>query len=165
MPEIRAQQGIDLFLDETEDILYVKRRNIGAMMSLTTPQMVEIDSVNTPKKINGSTTAPRLFDFDSPEPGRLRYIGDDPIVTNCAVSLTLQTSGNNKICNIYFGKNGQIVTSSRVEVRTAFGADERSATALFLCEFEKNDYMEIFVENATDSANITVNSMVVTSRG
>ena len=165
MPEIRAQQGTELILDSDEDILYVRRRNIGAMMALEAAQTVQIDTVNTPKKINGATVAPRLFDFDMPELGRLRYIGDDPIVTNCAASLTLQTAGNNKVCNIYFAKNGVVATPSRVEIRTALGADERSATALFLCEFEKNDFMEIFVENATDDANITVNSMVVTSRG
>ena len=163
MPELRAKQGTEL--EQDNGLLFVKRRNIGAMMALDASQTVQIDTVNTPKKINGSTIAPRLFDFDMPEPGRLRYIGDDPVVTNCAASLTLQTAGNNKICNIYFAKNGQIATASRVEIRTAIGADERSATALFLCEFEKNDFMEIFVENTTDDSNITVNSMTVTTRG
>ena len=163
MPELRAKQGTEL--EQDNGLLFVKRRNIGAMMALDASQTVQIDTVNTPKKINGSTIAPRLFDFDMPEPGRLRYIGDDPVVTNCAASLTLQTAGNNKICNIYFAKNGQIATASRVEIRTALGADERSATALFLCEFEKNDFMEIFVENTTDDSNITVNSMTVTTRG
>ena len=163
MPELRAKQGTEL--EQDNGLLFVKRRNIGAIMAIQAPQTVEIDAVNTPKKINGSTIAPRLFDFDMPEPGRLRYIGDDPVVTNCAASLTLQTAGNNKICNIYFAKNGQIATASRGEIRTALGADERSATALFLCEFEKNDFMEIFVENTTDDSNITVNSMTVTTRG
>ena len=163
MPELRAKQGTEL--EQDNGLLFVKRRNIGAIMALDASQTVQIDTVNTPKKINGSTIAPRLFDFDMPEPGRLRYIGDDPVVTNCAASLTLQTEGNNKVCNIYFAKNGQVATVSRVEIRTTLGADERSATALFLCEFEKNDFMEIFVENTTDDSNITVNSMTVTTRG
>ena len=163
MPELRAKQGTEL--EQDNGLLFVKRRNIGAMMALEAEQTVEIDAVNTPKKINGATVAPRLFDFDMPEPGRLRYIGDDPIVTNCAASLTLKTAGNNKVCNIYFAKNGVVATPSRVEIRTSMKEDERSGTALFLCEFEKNDYMEIFVENATDSINITVNSMTVTTRG
>ncbi len=165
MPEIRAQQGTELIFNEQTDTIFVRRKNIGGFMSLDAPQTVEIDAVDTPKKINGSTSAPQLFNFDSPEPGRLRYIGDDPIVTNCAASVTLTTAGNNKVCNIYFAKNGQVVSASRMELRTGIGADERSATALFLCEFEKNDYMEIFVENATDAANITINSMIVVSRG
>jgi hypothetical protein len=163
MPEIRAKQGAEL--EQDNGLLFVKRRNIGAYMAGNGDHTVNITAVNTPVKIGMTTTAPQLFDFIMPENNRLQYIGDDPVLTNCAVALTLSAAGNNKVVNIYFAKNGQVVPASRMELRTAIGADERSATALFLCQFEKDDYMEIFVENTTDSTNITIHSMSVVSRG
>ena len=116
-----------------------------------------VSAIDTPAKINagggGWTDVGRSrFNFDSS--GRWTYIGKETITKFTILAATVDpVGGGTKDVSIYLAKNGTIIATSRGEASASAGSQIVSFANIPLAT---NDYVECFVENNTDAADILV---------
>lgn len=80
--------------------------------------------------------------------------GDNVVFSNgTTVSFT---SGNNKVIGLYINKNGTIVSSSEMYATTSGSGRAESIHVQTVLELTANDYIELWIENDTDTTDITV---------
>jgi len=119
-----------------------------------------VGAVNTEYVAAGTTILDTTVTqkFSMPQNMRLNYDGAISRQFRCTSMLTL-TSGNNNQIGVYWGKNGVPVVNSEMYA-TMDGNGRRENMAIqTVVELAEDDYMEIFVENATGTADITVNDL------
>lgn len=114
-----------------------------------------ISLVDTAVKVLGTSTANSINQKFTHTNNRLTYVG--ALLRDFQVTATLSlTSGNNNIIGVYVAKNGVVITSSEMYSTTSSGGRAESITCQTILELNQNDYIEIFVENSTGTADITV---------
>lgn len=114
-----------------------------------------ISLVDTAVKVLGTSTANSINQKFTHTNNRLTYVG--ALTRNFQVTATLSlTSGNNNIIGVYVAKNGVVITSSEMYSTTSSGGRAESITCQTILELNENDYIEIWVENSTGTADITV---------
>jgi len=116
-------------------------------------------AANTPTKVLGTTSAISLFRVASPASNKLTYTGTKTVrfLVNCTLSLT--STGNNKIYSVYIAKNGAILPESKQSRKTATGADQAPLALSCTVLLSTNDYIEVWVENNTDVTSLSVLTM------
>jgi hypothetical protein len=125
-------------------------------MYFSTPAETSITDQSTPTKAAGTTTSVSLSGFDMPANNRLRYTGSPDRHMHIACSLSFTAAANNKLIGLSIAKNGNSLVHSEVRRLVSTGADE-GATALHAdVMLSTNEYLEVFVSNETDTANLTV---------
>lgn len=109
----------------------------------------------TAYKILGTTTENAINQKFTHSNNRLTYTGG--LDRNFQVSATVSfTSGNNKVIGLYIAKNGSIVTSSEMYATTSGSGRAESIHVQTVLELTANDYIELWIENDTDTTDITV---------
>lgn len=109
----------------------------------------------TAYKILGTTTENAINQKFSHTDNRLTYTGG--LDRNFQVSATVSfTSGNNKVIGLYISKNGSIVTSSEMYATTSGSGRAESIHVQTVLDLTANDYIELWIENDTDTTDITV---------
>jgi hypothetical protein len=93
--------------------------------------------------------------FSMPVDNRLQYDGAINRQFRCTAMLTL-TSGNNVQVGVYFGKNGTPITNSEMYATTDGNGRFENMAVQTVVELSQGDYMEVFVENATNTTDITL---------
>ena len=83
---------------------------------------------------------------------------ESPDIT--AILSVTSTSSNDQI-GCYVAKNGTVIDSSEGYLTTNASNRAENITVQSVIELSTNDYIEIFVENATDSSDVTVTDMNV----
>ena len=126
---------------------------------ISTPLVTPIATLNTPIKISGTTTSNGLFRTSSTTNNRIQYIGSKLRYFSYSASLSVTGEGNNKIFNFYIAKNGVVVPESKQSRKITTGTDIGSISISGLIQLDTNDYVEVWVANATDATDITVQSM------
>lgn len=113
-------------------------------------------------KALGTTTAVNLSGFDMPANNRLRYTGPVTRHAHIACSLSLTMAGNNEIAGLSIfhfdasAGSGAVLDHSHVERFISTGADIGSTALHADVMMDTNDYIELWVENHSNTSAITI---------
>lgn len=119
-----------------------------------------ISAKSTPVKVAGTTTSDSVTSKFTNTDNKATYTGT--LTRFFRVSATLSvSSGNNNQVGAYIAKNGTVINSSEVYGTTNGNGRFENITVQTIVSLSTNDYIEIFVENATATNNITVTDMNV----
>jgi len=116
-----------------------------------------ISAVDTPVKLNAGVggwndVGHSRFNFDTV--GTWTYTGKETITKFAILAATLDPfGGGTKDVSIYIAKNGTAIPASRGETSASAGSQVVAFTNITL---ETGDYLECFIENNTDDADILV---------
>lgn len=119
-----------------------------------------IASTSTPVKIAGTTTSASITQKFTNTNNRSTYNGSFVRVFYITATLSFDSGNNNQI-GCYIAKNGTVLNESEVYGTTSGTGRAENVTIQTLVELSENDYIEVFVENATSSTNITVTDLNV----
>lgn len=111
---------------------------------------------NTFYKLNVITI---LSDFNGPltmpVSNRITYTGDFPVYFDFEVYLTLKSTANNVGFSVQMFKNGNIPIPKSLFTDTfVSSADTEFVSSTAILQMNKNDYVEIFVNNTSGVQNI-----------
>ena len=141
--EFIANQGID---DTKTDSISVN----------TTGTTVTIAIVDTPVKVAGTWIDINSAQFTVDLAGRVTYNGLKTVSLPIDLSLSIApSSGGAKDFTVYVAINGIVITTSGVPVNAASG-DVVPLIVQWQHAFETDDFVEVFVENNTDTVNFDV---------
>lgn len=119
-----------------------------------------ISAIGTAVKVAGTTTSAAITQKFTNTNNRSTYNG--AILRDFKVTAVLSAdSGNNNEVGIYIAKNGTLITESEVYITTNAGGRAEGGVAQTIVALTQDDYIEIFVENSTAIANITVSELSV----
>lgn len=115
-----------------------------------------ISSSSTPVKVEGTWVIERESLFTCDTTGRATYNGERDVVVPVDIALFVSpVSGTNKLIKAYVSLNGTIIANSGREVLANSG-DPIALPVLWQLSLSETDYLEVFVENNTDSVNVLV---------
>lgn len=127
-----------------------------ALISMSANATVTTLSVGVPTLVAGTFVEERASQFTTTAAGRIVYIGERDLVTPIDFCITIDpVSGTNKSIRACIAKNGTAVPNSSKAVNIGSG-DPKELTILWQENMSTNDYVEIFIENETDSVDATV---------
>jgi len=123
------------------------------MSDNVTPTVISSSAV--PVKALGTTTANAINQKFTHTDNRLTYVGGLDRDFQVSSTMTFVT-GSNKVVGMYVAKNGVIIPSS--EMYAASGASGRAESIHIqtILDMTNGDYIEIWIENETDTTDITV---------
>lgn len=122
-----------------------------------------IASTSTPVKVAGTWTADIHDNFTASTAGRLTYTGTETQVVRVQSVLTLSpVSGANQHISVYIAKNGTVISATRQEMHITNGTD-MIIPCIWQLSMATNDYVEVFVQNATATNNIIVSRAVLSA--
>lgn len=148
-------QGNGDILDTMPDALVSLNSNAVATV---------ISTINTPVLAAGTWVCERQSHFTCTTAGRATYIGEKNIISPVDIVATMDmASGTNKDVTMYLALNGTIITNSGQHNRISSGTP-RNTSVVWQLELSPNDYLELYVENNSDTVNITVQSAVLRVR-
>ena len=117
-----------------------------------------IASTATPVLIAGTWAFGVNTGFTQTSGGRLTYNGTTTAVMTIHASITLDpVSAANQDLSVYVAKNGAIIAATRISAFISAGLTQNLSLSTNQ-SFAANDYVELFVRNATSTDNITVAS-------
>lgn len=119
-----------------------------------------IGATNTPIKVSGTTTNSSVTQKFTHTNNRATYVGSLTRQFLVTATLSLESGTNNQI-GCYIAKNGSVSVESEVYGTTSGTGRAENITIQTLVELSTNDYIEIFVENATAINNILVTDLNV----
>ena len=119
-----------------------------------------ISAVSTPVKISGTTTSASVTQKFTNTDNKAEYIGSFTRFFKVTATLSA-TSGNNNQVGVYIAKNGTLIPESEVYGTTSGTGRAENIVVQTLVQLSTNDYIEIFVENATATNNVTVTDLNV----
>ena len=141
----------------------VRNTYVGGQWEIATAQETVINAVDTPTKMAGITATNDLqwFDDDGGTNNRLRYIGEQTIEVEVKGIVSL-SGGNNDQAKAYFRQwdasesvwiDGKEILATLNGGLLGTRAEGIALLAFFI--LDENDFIEVFLENATDTSNIT----------
>lgn len=96
--------------------------------------------------------------FTSTTGGRATYIGERTIHLPVDVAIGLVAAGGGtKDVTVYIALNGSVVANTGRTIQTS-GSTPRTISIPWQLDLSKDDYLEVFVENNTDTINIIAES-------
>lgn len=123
-----------------------------------------ISFVSTPVKVVGTWVVERQSQFTVDTTGRITYIGERPITVPIDIVTTINSAGGtNKDIEIYAALNGSIIPNSGKTNRVGQN-DPKSTTVMWQLTLNQNDFLEVFVENDTDTVNLVVSDAILRVR-
>ena len=129
--------------------------SVGNMYMFGNATVTPIAASGTAYKVLGTTTANAINQRFSHASNRLTYTGE--VVRDFMITLTGSVScGNNKVVGMYVAKNGAIIPEAETYGTTDGNGRLQNITVQGVTELSVNDYIEIWVENDTDTTDVTV---------
>ena len=119
-----------------------------------------IDDINTWVKLNTTTTTNYTRNGIVHTNNRLTWTGAIARVFKFEGIVSL-ISGNANVIHVAFFKNGALFPCSEQENTTGVGGKATSIPFHCLIELEQNDFVEVYVKNATGTTNITLDNVNV----
>ena len=134
-------------------------------MYVSTAIETAVAAQNTPLKALGTTTAGDALHHFTHAANRLTYTGtpDQEFIVSAALSLT--AAQNDQVLAFHIAKNGAVIAASEIQRKAAKGADVGAATVMVEIDLSTNDYIELWVENKSSDANLTIEFMNLEIRG
>lgn len=121
----------------------------------------DIVTLEVPVKINGVTTANSINQKFTHSNNRATYIGAINRSFKITATLSVTSTSSNDQIGFYVAKNGSIITESEMYVTTNSNSRAESVTIQTITNLVTNDYIEIWVENDTDSSDVVITFMNV----
>lgn len=119
-----------------------------------------ITATNTEVKAAGTTTSNTITQKFTNTDNRTTYTG--AITRDFKVTAVFSAeSGNNNQIGVYIAKNGTVVPDSEVYITTNAAGRAENGVCQTIVELVENDYIEVWVENATAITDITVTELNV----
>ena len=116
----------------------------------------------TAYKAAGTTTlstTPAAVHFTMPANNRLTYTGATTATAFISAVLSCTTAGANDLLGFHIAKSGTVVHSSHIDRFVGTGTDQGAVAVQLLCSLAPNEYVEVWVENESAAADITVEHM------
>lgn len=135
-------------------------------MRISASAETTIATVNVAIKAAGTT----LLNADSqlmdmPAVNRLRYTGANDKLFKIDAHASLTVATDTEDVAIYIALNGTIVAASLMQINSLTGALVKTLSTSLTLLMSTNDYVELWVMNETDDANLTVEGMVMSAIG
>jgi len=135
-----------------------------AMASLTANATNTALSVGVPTLILGTWVAERQSHFTTSTAGRLTYNGERDLTTPVDVVLNLNpVSGASKVVRAFLALNGTVITNSGKSIKIDNG-DPLSISLIWQLTLTTTDFLEVFIENETDSVDVLVIDAIIRAR-
>ena len=135
-----------------------------AMASLTANATNTVLSVGVPSLVAGTWVAERASQFTTSTAGRLTYNGERDLLTPVDVVLNLNpVSGTGKVIRAYIALNGSVITNSGKSIKIDNG-DPLAIPLLWQLNLTTTDFLEVFIENETDSVDVLVIDAIIRAR-
>lgn len=162
--------GVDTPLDTiaVDDIRWEFAGNSGipntrrdALIS-TSSNLLEtvITATLTPVKVNAVWVCEGESFFDCDTAGRMTYIGENQFRAPIDFSTTVKmAAGSSKQVTVFIAVNGTVVSQTGKEA-TVSAANPSSIATAWQHTFSTGDYVEVWVENDTDTNNIIMTQAV-----
>jgi len=154
-------QGIGQFFTDNEPRFVnckgiLNTTSIGNYYMNNNATVTTITTINTPVKVLGTTTANTINQKFTHTDNRLTYVGElqEDFQTTAVASFT--GTGNNKKFCLFIAKNGTVITSSEMCATTDGNNRAESISIQTVFELSNADYVEVWIENATDTTDVTV---------
>lgn len=129
--------------------------NISSFNMLNNATETVISATDTPVKVLGTTTQGSLTQRFTHSNNRLTFVG--AITRDFLVTATASISGGaNKVVGMYIAKNGAVLDDSEIYATTNAAGKAESISVQAVVNLAENDYIEVFVENTSDTSNVTV---------
>lgn len=127
-----------------------------ALISLTLNATATTLAVGVPTLVAGTWSLERVSFFTTTTAGRATYNGERDLVTPIDAAIVIDpASGTNKSIRAYIALNGTVITNSGVAVNISSG-DPKEIVVHWQLNLSTADFIEVFIENETDSVNCTV---------
>lgn len=111
-------------------------------------------------KVAGTTSSASITQKFTNTDNRATYTG--AILRDFKVTAVLSAeSGNNNQIGIYIAKNGTVIPESEIYITTNASGRAEGGVSQVIVELGENDYIEIFVENATSTSDVTISELSV----
>lgn len=147
---------------KVRDMLVSLKAAYGGMY-FTTPAATTPAGASTPLKALGATTAGLLSGFSMPTDNRLRYDGTPTrlVEVSCVGNVVAGVASKKISAHLYHydasATTGAVIPESEVELQlSGTETDEQVITVLAQVEMDTNDYIELWIENHTDTNTITI---------
>ena len=116
-----------------------------------------IAATTTPVLIAGTWEFGANTGFTQTSGGKLTYNGSDTAVLTVHASISIEpvSGNNNQDISVYVAKNGVAIAGTRISAVISNGAPQNLSLSTNQ-SFATNDYIELFVQNSTSTANLTV---------
>jgi hypothetical protein len=128
-------------------------------MYVSTTAATAFSALNVPTKVLGTTSSASLFRVTTSGNNRLIYSGKKTRRFQVICSLTGTQGATNIIYAFYIAKNGSILNESKQVVKFANSSDQQSVNVCCTVQLATNDYIEVWVENKTNTTALTVQSL------
>ena len=165
--------GVDTILSgiTIDDIRFAFRDNGAladsmpdALTSLTANAAATVVSVGVPTLVTGTWVSVRASHFTNTAAGRITYNGERNLVTPIDITVSIEpVSGTNKIVRCYIALNGAAVLASGISTHVD-ASDPKVVTIPWQINLATTDFIEVFVENETDSVNLLVSDATLRVR-
>lgn len=118
-------------------------------------------------KVAPTTTFTPFYNFDNggSNNGRIRYIGNNTDTFHIAVTISVASTGPND--NFVYGiaKNGIVLSTSKVIQKITNSGDTKSTALHVATTMSKNDYLELYVGNLSDTDDAIVKTVNIFALG
>lgn len=127
-----------------------------ALSSLTGNATATVLAIGVPTLVAGTWSLERSSQYTTTTGGRATYNGERDLVTPIDASVVINpASGTNKSIRVFIALNGTEITNSGMSVNISSG-DPKEISVPWQVNLTTGDFIEVFIENETDSVNCTV---------
>ena len=120
-----------------------------------------IGAVNTPVLVAGTWVNQGSSLFSTTAAGRVTSLLERPLKAPVTISAGLISSGGGSIAvTLYLAKGGVVDVASGIDV-TISGSLAETLTIPWQVTFAENEYVEVFVENNTNTTNVIVDHAIL----
>jgi hypothetical protein len=133
-------------------------RGFYYMVNNTTDTPIGVPNVNTWVKALGTTTADSNNSKFTHTNNRLTYTGAFNTSFLVSVNTAVRAAASNQNISIGIAKNGTILASSEMTIRTSTSNQEHPGSTQYQIDLVTNDYVELFVKN-TNQTDVRVSDL------
>lgn len=129
-----------------------------ALMYLSAVATTAIVTTSVPVLMNGTWTESRTSQMTTTAAGRATYDGEKNSTLPITAKVSAEpVSGNGVQIGVYLAKNGVVINETEA-YGTADAGKPTSITVIWQDSFSNGDYYEVFIENNTNTTDITVST-------
>lgn len=131
----------------------------GGNMYMTVPAATTFAAINTPVKVQGTTTSAGLFRVTNPANNRLTYSGSKTRAFFVSAAMSISQPNSNRFFSFYIAKNGVIIPESRQDIKVVNSTDQVALPISCRVTMAPGDYIEVWVANQTATTDVTVQTL------
>lgn len=144
----------DISPQDARDFIKSVRPTFGGLY-ISASAETTISAVDTWTKVEGTTTETTTTDWSHTN-NRLTYDGAADVHAHIAMSFTIESASGNQEFEFGVAKNGTILTSSILKRKIVVASEAGAAAVHTDAMMSNGDYLEMFIQNTTSSANATM---------